>query len=313
MNAMVSVVIPTTAELNRSEWIARAIDSVTSQSNSNIEIIVAINGGKVDEGLVSQIAKRTSVQLLRLQKRGLKNAIVEGWRVASGEFVCFLDDDDELLAHSIEKRVEALKQNTNASAAFTDGYFKSEGKIVRPIINRQEFDQNDLFGSLLNKNWNASCASLFRKSSVSHDLFENDYRYSHYGTDRWLPPNIQDFGFSWTFASAKLVLQHKVVFVDKPCYLINSRPNTTSASLGAHLRTIAVLNAIRSLNPHKKYRSKIRKNLSRSHHSASCKWNSMGLRKLAFQHHWYSLISSLGGLRYLPYFRHLLRTTNDDA
>jgi glycosyltransferase involved in cell wall biosynthesis len=100
---LVSVVIPTR---DRPKLLLRAINSVLSQTHQEIEVIVVVD--KPDQDTVSAIQSvdNPRLQLIvnpySLTAAGARNA---GADVATGEWVAFLDDDDEWLPNKLERQI----------------------------------------------------------------------------------------------------------------------------------------------------------------------------------------------------------------
>ena len=106
-NPLVSVVIPT---YNRKMYVEEAIKSVLNQTYDNIEIIVA------DDNAEKKETRQYILNLLRkypecrcvLNEKNLGGSLNrnEGIKVAKGELIAFLDDDDVYEPTRIEKVVE---------------------------------------------------------------------------------------------------------------------------------------------------------------------------------------------------------------
>lgn len=90
----VSVVIPT---FNRGAQIAAALDSVLNQTLAPLEIIV-VDDGSIDE-TANWIAANygNRVRLIRQENGGVARARNRGLREAKGEWIAFLDHDDQFL------------------------------------------------------------------------------------------------------------------------------------------------------------------------------------------------------------------------
>jgi glycosyltransferase involved in cell wall biosynthesis len=103
---LVSVIIPT---FNSEQFIANAISSVIAQKYPAIEIIV-IDDGSTDNTLAVARQKLQrdikSFQILELgTNKGPSAARNAGLRVANGSWVQFLDSDDLLMPHKIERQM----------------------------------------------------------------------------------------------------------------------------------------------------------------------------------------------------------------
>lgn len=105
-NPLVSVVIPT---MGRPLLVVKAINSALQQTYQNIEVIVVIDGD--DQSIVAlEPISSPQLRLLRLPNQvGGARARNEGVRAARGEWVAFLDDDDEWLPEKLQKQLAAAQ------------------------------------------------------------------------------------------------------------------------------------------------------------------------------------------------------------
>ncbi len=102
---LVSIVIATH---NRSDLLQRAIHSLLNQTYKNIEILV-VDDGSVDD--TQEILKKYTDSRIHVLKnsvaKGACHARNRGIFSAKGEFITFLDDDDEFFSDRIEKMMAA--------------------------------------------------------------------------------------------------------------------------------------------------------------------------------------------------------------
>jgi glycosyltransferase involved in cell wall biosynthesis len=105
---LVSVVIPTR---NRPLLVGNAVRSVLNQTHTNIEIIVVVDGP--DPITVESLQAIGSSQLktiVNAENLGLAETRNVGVRNAAGNWVAFLDDDDEWLPRKLEKQLALAEQ-----------------------------------------------------------------------------------------------------------------------------------------------------------------------------------------------------------
>jgi len=101
----VSVVIPT---YNRPDALRRAIDSALGQSMANLEIVVAVERG--DQSTLDMLARLEEPRVryvINPGPRGPGPNRDSGVASSTGEWVAFLDDDDEWLPNKLERQLEA--------------------------------------------------------------------------------------------------------------------------------------------------------------------------------------------------------------
>ncbi|HET6262971.1 MAG TPA: glycosyltransferase family 2 protein, partial [Chloroflexia bacterium] len=103
-NSPVSVVIPT---YNRAHCIAHAIDSVLRQALPPHEVIVVDDGSTDDTATVLARYDRR-VRVLRQENGGVSVARNNGIAAASGQWIAFLDSDDEWAPQKLAAHAEAI-------------------------------------------------------------------------------------------------------------------------------------------------------------------------------------------------------------
>ncbi len=135
----ISIIIPV---YNAEAFITRAIDSCWNQSYRNFELIL-VNDGSCDNSL--QIMQDYALNDHRIcvvdtPNSGVVKAREKGVNVAKGEFLLFMDADDELANDALQILVDALKPNVD---------------MVIGDINQIEFDGS----SSLIKYGNRGCVS----------------------------------------------------------------------------------------------------------------------------------------------------------
>lgn len=113
----VTVVIPTRG---RPEMLAEALESCRASSGAlELEIIVVIDGNSPRARRVLRNRPANGLRYVQQEHRGAPAARNRGLRLARGDYVKFLDDDDLLRSRSLEAEVEALRaQEADLSAGW---------------------------------------------------------------------------------------------------------------------------------------------------------------------------------------------------
>lgn len=117
--SLVSVIVPT---YNRASLLTQSIDSLLAQTYPNIELIV-VNDGSTDN--TNEVIRPYLDKVIYVTKNngGCGDAKNTGIRVATGEYITHLDDDDLMMPTRIERLVQFLKQNTQAGLVATSAEF----------------------------------------------------------------------------------------------------------------------------------------------------------------------------------------------
>lgn len=132
MSPLVSVIIPT---FNRAGLLQRAIESVREQTYQNLEIIVVDDASTDDTMQVVANIKDNRIRYVRHTcNRGGSAARNTGIHEATGDYIAFLDDDDEWEPQKTEEQLRALEHfdvvlcTSNESGA-TVGECKAKSSI----------------------------------------------------------------------------------------------------------------------------------------------------------------------------------------
>lgn len=126
---LISVVIPTH---NRKTEISRSIDSVLDQSYPHIELIIVDDGST--DGTAEFIRHHYRNDLLTLivqPNKGVSAARNVGGGQGSGEFVAFLDSDDQWEREKIEKQVAFHQSHPDIHISQTRETWIRNGKQVK--------------------------------------------------------------------------------------------------------------------------------------------------------------------------------------
>ncbi len=103
--AKVSVIVPT---YNRADLIPYTINSVLSQTMSDWELIVVDDGSTDDTESAVRRYQDARVRYIRQENAGVSVARNRGAAHATGEYLCFLDSDDELLPQKLAQQAGYL-------------------------------------------------------------------------------------------------------------------------------------------------------------------------------------------------------------
>lgn len=108
---LVSVVIPT---YNRADLVGKAIESVLKQTYKNLELIVVDDASTDDTERVVTGYNDDRLQYVQHEtNKHVSAARNTGVDIASGEYIAFLDDDDEWLETKLEKQVSKAERTSD--------------------------------------------------------------------------------------------------------------------------------------------------------------------------------------------------------
>lgn len=207
MNSLVSVIIPV---YNMESFVRKCVDSVISQTYTNLEIIL-VNDGSKDHSLeiCQEIADQYShVHLINQENGGVSVARNTGMLHATGKYLMFLDADDQLPENAVKVLVEVAEHhNTDISI----------GRIYADeVIPIGVFEGEDYLRLVLEDNpvGYYACRILFRREFVHDVTFQKGFVCS------------EDSFFVFECA----LKMPKVVTIDEQVYIYYNNPNSASRS-----------------------------------------------------------------------------------
>jgi glycosyltransferase involved in cell wall biosynthesis len=117
----VSIIIPL---YNKAPYVRRALDSIAVQTFADFEAIVVDDGSTDDGAAILADYSDARFRLIRQANAGPGAARNAGLAQARGEFIAFLDADDEWLPNYLHESVRLLEDSDPEVASVTCGYFE---------------------------------------------------------------------------------------------------------------------------------------------------------------------------------------------
>ena len=176
---LITVIIPV---YNVEPYIRECLDSVLSQTYSNLEVL-AVNDGSTDQSMaVLEVTAFDERRLTILDKPngGLSDARNYGLAHAHGEYVCFIDGDDTIAPTFVKSLYTAIKNGGDIAVCDME-YVYGDG--------RREFSSGGTFAktnvksmpSLIRIN-NSACNKLYRTSLFDEVQFPKGKLYEDLAT-----------------------------------------------------------------------------------------------------------------------------------
>lgn len=163
MDSLVSVIIPT---MNRLVQTQKAVESILKQTYQNIEIIV-VDDSKEDCSKYFNQPKVTYIW--NHNPKGSPAARNIGIEKAKGDYIAFLDDDDEWLPTKIEKQLTMFDGNTMLVGCWINDY-----RFDTPYILRAK--EKVYLGELLNMfNFLSTSAYVFDRRFLDSQKFDINF------------------------------------------------------------------------------------------------------------------------------------------
>jgi glycosyltransferase involved in cell wall biosynthesis len=169
---LISVMMPA---YNAERFIGQAIDSLFSQTYANWELIVVNDGSTDDTAAVAGRYFDPRIHLVNQENGGESMARNTALSLMRGEFVAFLDADDQYFPEHLETAAGYLNANPSREGVYTDGFHcDTDGRLLKSLSSRRRgpfegwlFEEliraSDVFGPPL-------CIVLRRKPILERNL-----------------------------------------------------------------------------------------------------------------------------------------------
>lgn len=137
---LVSVIVPV---FNRSGSVGRVIEQILGQSYSNLELLLIDDGSADDSCDVCRKyqASDPRVRFYEIPHGGVAAARNYGLKKAAGEFITFVDSDDDVDKDFVEKMLNALTGN-GSMISICDYAYNMKG--VKTICHRLPYSQENV-------------------------------------------------------------------------------------------------------------------------------------------------------------------------
>jgi len=175
-----------TPSYRSSEWLKLCINSVADQHGVPLEHIVQDAGS--DDGTLDWLLKDPRVAAFIEKDSGMYDAVNRGLRRAKGEFVAYLNSDEQYLPGALQEVADFFQRNPNVDIVFgdvviigPDGSYRFHRKIFPP----------SLYHTWASHLSTLTCATFIRRSFLDrHNLYFNP-RLRDVGDGEWMVRALQ--------------------------------------------------------------------------------------------------------------------------
>lgn len=162
-NPLISIIIPV---YNVENFLGHCLESIISQTYTNLEIILIDDGSKDKSGLICDEYKKRDSRIIVYHKKneGASATRNLGLSIFKGDYVCFIDSDDYVTNNFIESLYKLLIEN-DADFSVCSRYIVSNNVILKKeLLNDCILTGNYIYDFILFRN--SSSNKLFKKSAV---------------------------------------------------------------------------------------------------------------------------------------------------
>lgn len=163
MSPIVSVITPC---YNHARYLPETIGSVLAQTFTDWELIAVDDASPDDTAEVIRQYTDARIHYLYQSNTGMAEARNTGLRIAQGEFVVFLDDDDVLEPEFMQTALAILCQDATLAGVYTlNNYVDSQGQPM-PMVGGQAVPREQFRRRLLEGGFFPPAAALTRLAVV---------------------------------------------------------------------------------------------------------------------------------------------------
>jgi glycosyltransferase involved in cell wall biosynthesis len=168
---------------NYAQYLEKCVESLLSQSYSNIELFV-IDDGSTDDSIkkLSQYENNPSIRLIRQENIGLVKSITKAFTMAKGKYVVRVDADDWVSPSFIDQLVNEIEKDKRIAMVFPNYYEVDENGHILHCVNRHDFSTEV---TLLDQPAHGAC-TLIRRSAYIEVGGHNQKLECQDGVDIWL-------------------------------------------------------------------------------------------------------------------------------
>ena len=213
----ISVIIPI---YNVEQYLKRCVDSVLSQKEVSLEIILVDDGSTDSSGKICDdyAVKHPHIKCLHIDNSGPATAKNRGYDIARGNYVAFIDSDDEIKPEMFSTMLQSGYQHDADIVCCNYIQVDEDGNISHTQHTGQEYvlNQDEALKAILIKDkiYSQCWTKIYKRETMDAHQVRNTEGLK---TEEDFIYNIQAFACSKT-----------VCIVDKPLYIYTHRTKSLS-------------------------------------------------------------------------------------
>jgi glycosyltransferase involved in cell wall biosynthesis len=170
---LVDVIIPT---FNRADVMVKAIESVLSQTYKNF-VLHIVDDGSTDntQHVLEKYKNHPQVKIYFQKNAGVSSARNLAAKSAEGQWISFLDSDDEWMPHKLEAQIKYLSQNPECQFLHSEELWIRNGVRVNPKVKHLKSNDNIFIRSLDFCIISPSTVILTRELFLTHQGFDEEF------------------------------------------------------------------------------------------------------------------------------------------
>lgn len=207
---MISIIIPI---YNREKYIDKCIESILAQTYTDWELILVDDGSTDSSGEIAESYAKDNerISVIHVENGGMSWARNKGIEKTKGEYITFLDSDDELYPDSLKALLTALEGNDAEISIGSFVYGEKKDKIPGNVCRERLYDSKEAIEDVLfqKKLLPSAWGKIYKRSLFDKIRFREGIYYEDLDL------------FYKLFLEAK-----KIVYIDTPVYFYRDTPGS---------------------------------------------------------------------------------------
>jgi glycosyltransferase involved in cell wall biosynthesis len=209
---LISVIVPV---YNVEKYLDRCISSIINQTYQNLEIILVDDGSSDNcPAMCDKWAMKDSrIRVIHKQNGGLSDARNAGMKIATGEYVGFVDSDDYISPHMYQFLLERMNVDNSDIAICGVEMLWENNSFTKMLTSSGNF--------LLNTQ--EALLAIVEESKIKHPVWNRLYKAKCLSNIFFPVGKTHEDAF-WSY---KVIANAKLITVlDCPCYFYLQRPSS---------------------------------------------------------------------------------------
>ena len=175
----ISIIVPI---YNGEQYLDKCISSIVNQTHRDLELILINDGSQDDSGIICDhwAEKDPRIKVIHQPNQGVSAARNTGLNIATGEFIGFVDADDEIAPETYEVALAQIDGYDivmwDAVTVWSDG--RTEPDTIPLLENDCAISRQDWTPDLLRWMAGSACRCLYRTSCISGIRFPQGIKFS---------------------------------------------------------------------------------------------------------------------------------------
>ena len=226
---MVSVIVPV---YNGEKYIKNIVSNLKTQSYTNFEMIFIDDGSTDDSLKILKVEESldSRMKVVTQKNAGVSAARNTGLKHATGQYICFIDVDDEIDDNYLSIFVREMEAN-KVEVAFCDSSTRRENINERDIVVKTYTRENILHDYLVRKAKIGVWGLVVSKRLIDEFqlTFKEGYKYS------------EDMHMVWRIINST----NKVIHIPKPLYIYKENEGSAMTKMNSsRMDSIALMKDI---------------------------------------------------------------------